>query len=126
VNSFQRESAKFLFFLFLIAVSSYAALLVINYEYEDLYDIIVKFFDLLITTVPPAIPVSMTFGIIYALERLNKKKIYCIAQNKVITGGIIDFCCFDKTGTLTEDYMNFYCIVPSYLGKFHTQVVNTE
>jgi P-type E1-E2 ATPase len=68
----------------------------------------------------------MTFGIIYALERLNKKKIFCISQNKVITGGIIDFACFDKTGTLTEDYMNFYCVVPANTGKFSTQITNTE
>jgi cation-transporting ATPase 13A2 len=51
--------------------------------------------------VPPALPVSMTFGIIYAIEKLSKKSIFCIAQNKVITGGMIEFCCFDKTGTLT-------------------------
>lgn len=39
---------------------------------------------------------------------------------------MIEFACFDKTGTLTEDYMDFYCAVPSYKAKFHTQIVNTE
>lgn len=39
---------------------------------------------------------------------------------------MIEFSCFDKTGTLTEDYMDFYCAVPSYQAKFHTQIVNTE
>lgn len=98
----------------------------INYDYETTEDIIIKLIDIILIAVPPALPVSMTFGIIYALERLNKKKIFCISQNKVITGGIIEFACFDKTGTLTEDYMDFYCIVPAHAGKFHTQVANTE
>lgn len=95
-------------------------------ESINIDDLIIKLIDLILIAVPPALPVSMTFGIIYAIEKLQKKKIFCISQNKVITGGIIEFACFDKTGTLTEDYMDFYCVVPSYNGKFHTQVVNTE
>jgi len=43
-----------------------------------------KFIDLITITVPPSLPVSMTFGIIYAVERLESKGIFCIAQNKVI------------------------------------------
>ena len=72
-----------------MATISYTVLVIINYEYETSYDIIIKFIDLVLIAVPPALPVSMTFGIIYALERLQKKKIFCIAQNKVITGGLI-------------------------------------
>lgn len=68
---------------------------------------------------PPSLPVSMTFGIIYAVEKMRAKSIFCISQNKVITGGIIEFCCFDKTGTLTEDFMDFFCLVPASNGKFH-------
>jgi len=75
--------------------------------------------------VPPGIPVSMTFGIIYAVERLQKKGIFCVAQNKVIDGGMIEFSCFDKTGTLTEDFMDFYALVPSNGGKFETAIINT-
>ena len=104
---------------------SYAVVVGLNWEYESTKDIIVKFVDLILIAVPPALPVSMTFGIIYAIEKLSKKAIFCIAQNKVITGGMIEFACFDKTGTLTEDYMDFYCAVPAYQAKFHTQVVNT-
>lgn len=83
-----------------------------------------KFFDLITITVPPALPVSMTFGIIYAVERLEKKGIFCIAQNKVIIGGMIEFCCFDKTGTLTEDYMDFYALVPASDAKFYPSILN--
>lgn len=68
----------------------------------------------------------MTFGIIYAIERLQEKNIFCIAQNKVISGGMIEFCCFDKTGTLTEDFMDFECIVPANETKFYPAVSNNQ
>ena len=124
-NQFQRQSYKFLVILFLIAVVSYGALLTVNYEYENLYDIIVKLIDLILIAVPPALPVSMTFGIIYAVERLQKKGIFCVRQDKVVVGGGIDLGCFDKTGTLTEDHMEFNCLLPSYFARFHTQITNS-
>lgn len=68
---------------------TYVVVVSINWEYESASDIILKFIDLILIAVPPALPVSMTFGIIYAIEKLNKKSIFCIAQNKVITGGMI-------------------------------------
>lgn len=70
-------------------------------------DMLVKFFDLIAITVPAALPVSMAFGTIYAIEKLKSKSIYCIEEHKVITGGAVNFSCFDKTGTLTEDFMDF-------------------
>lgn len=81
-------------------------------------DLILKFLDLITITVPPGLPVSMTFGIIYAIDKLKKKEIYCVSPNKIIMGGLVDFICFDKTGTLTEDYMDFKALVPSYKGEF--------
>ena len=111
-NIFQKESAKYLIFLFVLSVSTYIVLIILIHDYARVRDLVVKFFDLITITVPPALPVSMTFGIIYAIERLEAKRIFCVAQSKVIAGGMIEFCCFDKTGTLTEDYMDFYALVP--------------
>ena len=57
-------------------------------------------------TVPPTLPISMLIGIVYALEKLKKKKkkeIYSISPNQIIEGGLLDIMCFDKTGTLTYD-----------------------
>jgi len=51
--------------------------------------------------IPGGIPVSMTFGILYAVQRLENQKMFCVVPNKVIDGGIVNLCCFDKTGTLT-------------------------
>ena len=81
--------------------------------------------DLITITVPPGLPVSMTFGIIFAVEKMEKKDIYCVSPSKVISGGLVDFLCFDKTGTLTEDYMNLKYFVPSLNGKFYTHIENT-
>ena len=64
-------------------------------------DLILKFLDMITITVPPGLPISMTFGIIYAVDKMKKKQIFCISPNKVIPGGLVNFICFDKTGTLT-------------------------
>lgn len=82
------------------------------WNYADTLDIFVKLGDLITVTVPPGLPISMTFGIIFALEKLKNKKIFCTSPNKIITGGMTDMICFDKTGTLTEDFMDFSCLVP--------------
>lgn len=111
-NIFEKESKSFLVFLFFLATISYSALIIKLRNEIDPGDIIIKFFDLITITVPPGLPISMTFGIIYAVEKMKKKDIFCISPNKVISGGLVDKICFDKTGTLTEDYMDFYCLVP--------------
>jgi cation-transporting ATPase 13A2 len=125
-NIFQKESTKYLFFLFCLALAAFIALIIMIHSYADFVELFQKFIDLITITVPPALPVSMTFGIIYAIEKLEKKKIFCISQNKVIVGGMIEFCCFDKTGTLTEDYMDFYALAPANEGKFFPAVINNE
>lgn len=101
-------------------------LIILIHDYVVATDLVQKFFDLITITVPPALPVSMTFGIIYAIDRLESKSIFCIAQSKVIAGGMIEFCCFDKTGTLTEDYMDFYALIPSSGGVFNAAIPNNE
>jgi cation-transporting P-type ATPase 13A2 len=88
-NIFQKESYKYLLFLFCLSVGTYIVLIILIYQYSQVKDLVQKFFDLITITVPPALPVSMTFGIIYAIDRLEEKGIYCIAQNKVIIGGMI-------------------------------------
>ena len=66
-NIFERQSVKFLAFLFGITVISYIFLVVRLYELADPLDLFVKFLDLVTVTVPPGLPVSMTFGIVFAL-----------------------------------------------------------
>jgi cation-transporting P-type ATPase 13A2 len=123
-NVFQRESAKFLIVLFFIAIITYFGMIPKLSDAVSGLDLFVKFLDLITITVPPALPISMTAGIIYALEKLKKKEIFCIEESRVITGGVVSFCCFDKTGTLTEDFMDFEALIPADKGQFFERVRN--
>jgi P-type E1-E2 ATPase len=49
----------------------------------------------------------MTIGIIYAVEKLQNKQIFCTSQNNIVKGGRVEHVCFDKTGTLTKNQMDF-------------------
>ena len=59
--------------------------------------------DLITVTVPPALPAAMSCGIVFAINRLKKQKIFCISPPRVNLAGQITTFVFDKTGTLTED-----------------------
>ena len=116
-NVFEKQSVKFLFFLFGLSVSSYIVLAIKLSQYAHPIDIVVKFLDLITVTVPPGLPVSMTFGIIFALEKMKAKSIFCTSPNKTVVGGMTNYVCFDKTGTLTEDFMDFYALLPAISTK---------
>jgi P-type E1-E2 ATPase len=93
--------------MFLIALATFLCMIPQLLATDSLKDVVVSFLDLVAITVPAALPVSMALGIIYSIQKLKEKSIFCIEQQKVIAGGDVSFCCFDKTGTLTEDYMDF-------------------
>jgi len=50
-----------------LSVASYSILIIKLHAVVEVHDLIVKFLDLITITVPPGLPVSMTFGIIFAL-----------------------------------------------------------
>ncbi|KAF8750637.1 Ca-transporting ATPase [Rhizoctonia solani] len=52
---------------------------------------------------PPALPATLSIGTAFAISRLRKAGVFCIAPTRVNVGGKVDVVCFDKTGTLTED-----------------------
>lgn len=62
--------------------------------------------DLLTICVPPALPAAMTCGVVFAIHRLKKQKIYCISPNRVNVAGRVTTFVFDKTGTITEDSLS--------------------
>ena len=59
--------------------------------------------DLITVTVPPALPAAMSCGIVFAINRLKKKQIFCISPPRINMAGQIQTFVFDKTGTLTEE-----------------------
>ncbi|XP_063864679.1 polyamine-transporting ATPase 13A3-like isoform X3 [Scylla paramamosain] len=68
--------------------------------------------DLITIVIPPALPMAMTVGILYALQRLKKQKIFCISPRSINISGVLNCICFDKTGTLTEDGLDMRGVVP--------------
>nr|XP_053627607.1 polyamine-transporting ATPase 13A3-like [Cherax quadricarinatus] len=75
--------------------------------------------DLITIVIPPALPMAMTVGILYALQRLKNHKIFCISPRSINISGVLNCICFDKTGTLTEDGLDMRGVVPvaQSLGK---------
>jgi len=102
-NKFQRESTKFLCFLFVLSVVSYIILCIKLFPVVKTIVLIKRGLDVITITVPPTLPISMLIGIVYAVDKLKKKEIYSISPNQIIEGGLLDIMCFDKTGTLTYD-----------------------
>ncbi|XP_068211520.1 polyamine-transporting ATPase 13A3 isoform X2 [Palaemon carinicauda] len=68
--------------------------------------------DLITIVIPPALPMAMTVGILYALNRLKSHRIFCISPRTINISGVINCVCFDKTGTLTEDGLDMRGVVP--------------
>ena len=72
-------------------------------EKWPLFIIIVSAFDLITTTVPPALQATLTIGTSFALNRLKNANLFCIEPMRINTAGKVGVMFFDKTGTLTED-----------------------
>ena len=102
-NKFQRESTKFLYFLFVVSIVSYIILCIKLFPVVKNIVLIKRGLDVITITVPPTLPISMIIGIVYAVDKLKKKEIYSISPNQIIEGGLLVIMCFDKTGTLTYD-----------------------
>ncbi|TFK54011.1 hypothetical protein OE88DRAFT_1624988 [Heliocybe sulcata] len=67
------------------------------------HTILIRALDLITVVVPPALPATLSIGTSFAIGRLRKSGIFCIAPSRVNISGQVNVCCFDKTGTLTED-----------------------
>jgi cation-transporting ATPase 13A3/4/5 len=73
--------------------------------------------DMIFITVPPAIPAALSCGVVFAITRLKRQDIFCIAPPRINLAGQISTFVFDKTGTLTEEGL-------SVLGFRPTQAIN--
>ncbi|KAL4442902.1 hypothetical protein ABPG74_010791 [Tetrahymena malaccensis] len=113
--SFQNDSIKFLsILLFVTMVQFFIALptFIDNLERGTMEtgDLVKKFFDLITISVPPALPTCLSFGVSFSLNRMRRKQIFCINNEKINICGIVKSVCFDKTGTLTEELLSFKLI----------------
>jgi cation-transporting ATPase 13A2 len=71
-----------------------------DYDVEQMVD---RTLCLVAVAVSPALPLAITCGVIFAIQRLKKQKIFCISPPRLNLAGRVQLFIFDKTGTLTED-----------------------
>lgn len=116
--SFHSDSMKFIGVLGIISVIGFLLTLHTSLRYLSIKEIIIKALDLVTVTVPPALPAAMSIGIVYALARLKKTKIYCIAPERINVAGRIKTIVFDKTGTLTEESLRFSGVTVAHQETF--------
>ena len=76
--------------------------ILLSQDFNERY-LISSCLELVTTCVPPALPAVLACGIVFALDRLKKHKIYCIAPPRINLAGTVQTFVFDKTGTLTEE-----------------------
>ncbi|CAI5756413.1 unnamed protein product [Candida verbasci] len=101
---FYEDSFKYIGFMTLIATVGF---IYSTYNFiklgVDKKVMILRALDIITIVVPPALPATLTIGTTFAISRLKKLQIFCIAPTRVNIAGKLDLVCFDKTGTLTED-----------------------
>jgi len=88
---------------------------------ESGVEVFQKLADSITIAVPPSLPASMNFGIIFALARLRLNKIYCIQSQRIPVAARIQLFVLDKTGTLTEDGLSVMAVRPATGNKFENQ-----
>ena len=82
--------------------------------------------DLMTVTIPPALPAAMSCGIVFAINRLKKKQIFCISPPRINMAGQIQKFVFDKTGTLTEEGLSVLGFRPTKAVSSRTATEQSE
>ena len=104
---------KFIQYLSLVAIAGFIYTVVLKASRQvPVSDILLKSLDLITIIIPPALPMAMTIGVVFAQSRLRKSGIYCISPRSINISGCVNCVCFDKTGTLTEDDLSFCEVLP--------------
>jgi len=77
-----------------------------NVSYEEL---ILRFFELFTSAVPPSLPTCLSLGMSYSLYRLKKHDIFCINRERVNLLGTINllFLCLCKKYHVFLIYINY-------------------
>lgn len=116
---FMEESVKFVILLFLGAMVGFGlnvkALLDLG---SDVGHIVQRGCDMVTIVVPPALPLALTVGVIYAVVALRKQKVFCISPGRVNLAGKVNAVVFDKTGTLTGESLELALVHPAANAAF--------
>lgn len=119
---FYSDGLKFVGIMAILSIVGFVCtipvMLNIGVETGDMID---RSLDLITITVPPALPAAMTCGVVFAIQRLKRKKIFCISPPRVNVAGRVTTFVFDKTGTLTEEGLSVLGFRPVTLSAGNTQ-----
>jgi P-type E1-E2 ATPase len=101
---FYEDGMKFVAIMAMIAVLGFCAICpILIMNKSDVRTFIDRSLNLIVIAVPPALPAAMSCGMVFAIQRLKRCKIFCISPPRVNVAGSVTSFVFDKTGTLTED-----------------------
>jgi cation-transporting ATPase 13A3/4/5 len=104
---FYSDSMKFVAIMALISIVGFCGTLPIMIKIgTSTANLIDNSLNLITITVPPALPAAMSCGVVFAIQRLRRQKIFCIQPSRVNMAGSVKTFVFDKTGTLTEDSLS--------------------
>jgi predicted P-type ATPase len=110
---FERDSYRYLAVLGAVAIAAFIKRIVDNANLGSNFgDTLINSLDLITIAVPPALPLVLSSGIGFALQRLFLRGIFCIDSQRINSCGQLSCFCFDKTGTLTKDNLEFAGVVP--------------
>ena len=117
-EDFRKDSLKYIIFMVVICFIGYFASLksLINAKVSE-KELILRFFELFTSAVPPSLPTCLSLGMSYSLYRLKKFNIFCINRERITLLGTINTIVFDKTGTLTENFLDINGFIPSCINK---------
>ncbi|KAK1929195.1 putative cation-transporting ATPase 13A3 [Phytophthora citrophthora] len=105
---FERDSYRYLVVLWSIAIAAFIKRVVDGSGTNTPFvDTVLHSLDLITIAVPPALPLVLSSGIGFAMQRLKKGGVFCIDSRRVNSCGQVTCYCFDKTGTLTEEHLSF-------------------
>jgi len=79
----------------------------------DAAEVVLSSLDLITIAIPPALPLVLTIGVGFAINRLRQAEVFCTSPQRVNYCGKINLMCFDKTGTLTEDDLSVLGVQPA-------------
>ncbi|KAJ8577303.1 hypothetical protein ON010_g1907 [Phytophthora cinnamomi] len=105
---FERDSYRYLVVLWSIAIAAFIKRVVDGAGTNTpFFKTMLHSLDLITIAVPPALPLVLSSGIGFAMQRLQKRGIFCIDSRRVNSCGQVTCYCFDKTGTLTQEHLSF-------------------
>ena len=116
--SFYTDSFKFIGIMSIFGVIGLIwAVSFLVYHNSSTETIIIRGLDIITIVVPPVLPLVLTIGTSFSINRLKKLNISCISLPAVTSAGRVSVVVFDKTGTITEDWMSLKGVFTSTLSQ---------